>query len=133
MSDYLEPDVFAISERKARKEHKCCECFYKIQPGEKYTYFFGVWGGQPGDYKVCSACQWLRKLIDLHPCDDIYTQLWDNVHGIEEGLKPRMVRAKLLRDAGWSWRKLEEHFFSNQVTIRQWVDKIEKFERKMKK
>lgn len=39
------PAVFGQEQRKARKEHKCCECAGLIKPGETYTYSHGVWDG----------------------------------------------------------------------------------------
>lgn len=54
MSDM--PQAFRQIERKARKEHKCCECRQVIAPGDKYVYSSGIWDGEASDYKQCLIC-----------------------------------------------------------------------------
>lgn len=54
--DLVNPDVFRSTIRKARKQHKCCECGATIQPSSKYVDIFGVWDGEPGSYKQCLEC-----------------------------------------------------------------------------
>ena len=54
MSDM--PAVFGREERKARKEHKCCECGCPIKPGDKYQYSHGVWDGRWLSFKQCNDC-----------------------------------------------------------------------------
>lgn len=43
-------------QRKARKEHKCCECGAIVKPGEHYTYSHGVWDGSGQSFKQCLDC-----------------------------------------------------------------------------
>ncbi len=50
--------------RKARKEHKCCECHGVIQRGELYHYHHGIFDGNPVHYKVCDDCEVLRVRVD---------------------------------------------------------------------
>ncbi len=57
------PDVYRLSERKARKDHQCCECKGVIGKGEKYNYHSGIWNGEPASYKVCLDCDALRKQV----------------------------------------------------------------------
>jgi hypothetical protein len=65
------PECFRRTQRVARKDHHCCECRGWIRRGEKYTYLSGIWGGEPGDYKVCPDCIQLRFEYDLaHPTQD---------------------------------------------------------------
>ena len=54
MSD--SPDAFKRITRVARKEHKCCECFVKIEAGTKYQYSSGVWEGRGLSFKQCADC-----------------------------------------------------------------------------
>lgn len=54
MIDY--PDAFQTKTRKARKEHKCCECYQPIKKGEFYQYSSGIWDGEPSAYKQCLTC-----------------------------------------------------------------------------
>ncbi|MFL3516998.1 hypothetical protein ACJ0PQ_01920 [Citrobacter cronae] len=50
------PAVFGQEQRKARKEHKCCECGVIVKPGEHYTYSHGVWDGSGQSFKQCLDC-----------------------------------------------------------------------------
>lgn len=61
MCDCVTPSAFNEIMRKAKKEHKCCECCQKIKPGEKYQYCSGVWDGVPDSYKTCLLCVKLRE------------------------------------------------------------------------
>ncbi len=54
------PRVSSDEIRKARKEHKCCECQRVIKVGEKYHLFKGCWDGEWGRFKTCVACNDLR-------------------------------------------------------------------------
>ena len=54
MSD--SPSVFRQITRTARKEHQCCECRRKIEPGSKYQYSSGIWDGSAHDFKQCINC-----------------------------------------------------------------------------
>jgi len=65
MSDfecYCEPnegepcDLWQESWRKARKQHKCCECGETIQPGQRYQYIFIIFEGDPDYKKRCEFC-----------------------------------------------------------------------------
>lgn len=48
--------------RKARKQHKCCECYKTIQVGEHYEFSSGIWEGCPESHKTCGYCANLRSL-----------------------------------------------------------------------
>lgn len=50
------PSVFGQDQRKARKEHKCCECRSIIRVGEIYSYSHGVWDGSGASFKQCMSC-----------------------------------------------------------------------------
>lgn len=50
------PSVFRQITRKARKEHKCCECHSAIKSGSNYIYSHGIWEGESFDYKQCLIC-----------------------------------------------------------------------------
>lgn len=61
-SDENIPEFLKKEERKARKEHECCECGEIIPIGAKYLYFVGKWPdpvwGEPffDSYKMCLSC-----------------------------------------------------------------------------
>ena len=61
MSEY--PQAFATKERTARKQHKCCECFDEINPGDKYQYSSGIWDGEAASYKQCLNCWWIMQAV----------------------------------------------------------------------
>lgn len=42
--------------RRARKEHKCCECEDIIRVGERYNYLTGVFEGKLEIWKTCEFC-----------------------------------------------------------------------------
>jgi hypothetical protein len=50
------PDAFQSTTRKARKEHRCCECRVAIKPGDEYRYSSGIWVGEPNSHKQCMTC-----------------------------------------------------------------------------
>lgn len=55
------PKAFREYQRKARKDHKCCECRRLILKGSHYIYSSGIWDGGPDSYKTCIRCDRLRK------------------------------------------------------------------------
>lgn len=56
------PDAFCEVRRKARKEHKCCECRKVIAKGETYIYSSGIWDHRPDSYKTCDRCDRVKTL-----------------------------------------------------------------------
>ena len=61
MCDCDRPDASTTTIRRARKEHRCCECNAAIHPGETYEYRSGVWDGHGMDFKTCVECADLRR------------------------------------------------------------------------
>jgi hypothetical protein len=72
------PDFLNSESRKARKNYHCIECGFTINPGDKYQYIFGKWGGDVTVYRRCAfceaACESLRTLDDYNGC---YGGLWE--------------------------------------------------------
>lgn len=58
------PAVYHMKPRRARKEHRCCECRGKILKGESYNYHSGVWDSQGRSFKVCVDCDLLRDFMN---------------------------------------------------------------------
>jgi len=54
------PHIFEEKKRTSRKEHKCCECYMKIEKGQKYFDVRGLWEGSWSNYKTCLYCEALR-------------------------------------------------------------------------
>lgn len=99
--DYVKgPECFTDSIRKARKEHKCCECGDAIKRGDKYEETTGIWDGKPNRYRTCLDCLSVRNAFF---CDGwFYTFVWENLY---EHLRdcahttPTEALAKLTPDA----------------------------------
>ena len=62
------PEAYSMTLRKARKNHKCCECRGVIEAGEKYHYHSGIWEGIPQSFKVCIDCEALRGKVAKDGC-----------------------------------------------------------------
>ena len=110
------PSVYECDERKARKDHKCCECRGIISKGEIYNYHHGIWDGQAESFKVCSDCESLRGDIDVDAKEEdertAFTDLYCNV--FERGeltLIQRYMDIKTKRHAPieeWMIKKVDE-------------------------
>lgn len=64
--DYEEPEFFSEVMRKARKQHKCDECWGVIEIGQSYKVIAGVWGGDFSRYKHCNKCLSLIEFMKAH-------------------------------------------------------------------
>ena len=58
------PQAFKQTNRKARKQHKCCECSLAINPGDTYSYSSGIWDSQPLSFKLCNSCESIFKVAN---------------------------------------------------------------------
>lgn len=54
-------EVYAESERTARKPTKCDACAAPIAVGEKYAYVFIVFEGDRSQVRRCARCQVIHK------------------------------------------------------------------------
>lgn len=98
------PSVYACDHRKARKEHKCCECHGVIAVGEKYHNHHGIWNGQGDTFKVCEECNALRDEVDKDERDPefktAFTMLCEPVFESQDyGLIKRFMDTKRKRGA----------------------------------
>lgn len=67
--DYEMPSFIDSQKRRARKPHKCGECFRPIRVGETYEHTVGVWGGDWNTHDTCCRCLDLREYVEtLVPC-----------------------------------------------------------------
>lgn len=66
------PDFYECCERKARKEHRCCECDAPILRGEKYVIASGKWSGEISTFRqhvLCAdACRFIRNSMNDAEC-----------------------------------------------------------------
>jgi hypothetical protein len=71
--DCEEPDAFRQVMRTARVEHRCCECYATIGPGDPYEYSSGVWDSRGDSFKTWDLCAEMRgffgdKLTEAGDC-----------------------------------------------------------------
>ncbi len=74
MCDYDEPSVCNTRVRTARKQHKCCECRWVIEPGDKYEYTSGVWDGEGMSFKTCLSCVEWKDALMAHRREEIHAE-----------------------------------------------------------
>lgn len=78
------PRLIDISSPKARKAHRCCECWSLILPGESYERIKGLWD-EFETYKTCSFCADVRTQayidFDLNTAEEgfVFGELWECV------------------------------------------------------
>jgi hypothetical protein len=61
VTDYDGPKAYCTEIRKARVQHKCCECRKPILPGKEYEVASGIDAdGDPFRYKTCLPCMRIR-------------------------------------------------------------------------
>ena len=84
MSDLVPPELYDSQERKANKEHKCCECITLIKKGERYHSIKGKWDGEFSIHKVCKPC---FALFEASQNDDgpYFTGLSYHLQNIQTG------------------------------------------------
>jgi len=57
--------AYTRTERKARKEHRCCACKETIERGHRYVYVTAVFEGTVDVYKRCVRCEKIfQTLVD---------------------------------------------------------------------
>lgn len=61
--DTAGPSCGTVRIHKARKKHRCCECYRTINPGERYEYSTGCYDDCWFDHKTCLGCHRLRDAV----------------------------------------------------------------------
>ena len=56
-------DFTCETKRKARKEHKCNECWRMIRKGDTYTHHSALFDGNISTHKTCARCD---KIAETH-------------------------------------------------------------------
>ena len=59
--DGEDPSLHVVEMRKARKEHKCCECHKPIRKGETYERVTGIWDSKFDHFETCAICKKIRE------------------------------------------------------------------------
>lgn len=75
--DYESLQCYNEKKVKARKVHRCGECYRDIQTGEIYTRCSGIDDDGWCTYKICPDC-W--SVVDAYFCDRIiFEHLWEDM------------------------------------------------------
>jgi len=92
VSDYDPPSAFWVSNPRARKKHRCGECYTDILSGETYEKVAGVWSGEFDHHKTCVACVRLREWLITEDCDWFFGGIYECLHdsGLDEEI-PAML------------------------------------------
>lgn len=77
--DYDMPAFCSESYLKARKPHKCCECYREIPKGAEYERVTGKWD-RVSTYKTCMDCVNIRRGLSCGSW--CYTMLWEDIREI---------------------------------------------------
>jgi hypothetical protein len=78
VGDYDGPEFCHAERRRARKTHKCDECWREIVAGETYEHVRGKWDGYMSTFKTCGDCLSIR---DSFFCEGfMYGGLWEDLH-----------------------------------------------------
>ena len=77
--DFCSTTLLSEIIRKAKKSHKCEECYRLISPGERYQYTTMIVEGDFIDTKCCEHCLIGRELIRVKCRGFVYTQIKDDL------------------------------------------------------
>lgn len=81
--------------RRARKNHRCCECGELILAGLPYKRIAGKWNGEFSQYKFCMTCvdlvEWYLSEIDNYEYGYGFTTLYENIYESLTGNKREVL------------------------------------------
>lgn len=76
------PSFFSQSVVKARKPHRCTECYGPIAKGDSYKRSSGKWDGRIDVYRECEGCMELRQWAEISVtcfCCNVFGELHERV------------------------------------------------------
>jgi hypothetical protein len=97
--DCESPEAFFQTARRARVQHRCCECGDLISVGEQYEYVSGVWDGRGASFKTCAQCAGVRKFyvadcLPHYECPPCFGDLWQDATDYgNAGSRPELIQA----------------------------------------
>lgn len=77
--DCEQSQLLREDDRKARKEHRCCECARVIFVGETYHLDVTMYDGRLSTYKTCAHCMVARKWLSEECGGWIYTAVEEDI------------------------------------------------------
>ncbi len=83
------PEFYFATTRKARKDHKCCECRGLIAKGQEYEAFTSKYDGRVSTEKTCYACADIRSVYSCGELSPAFGEMWNAFHetGAFEGMR----------------------------------------------
>jgi hypothetical protein len=109
--DYDPPEFYHREIRRARKEHKCCECGGRMLPGEQYEHVRGKWDGFVDTYDTCARCcdlwMWTKNNVPclcwahhnrIEDCWEAICEATLRARDETQGLRFGFLRRLVLRD-----------------------------------
>lgn len=123
--DFDPAELYNVTTRKARKQHRCEECRRVIEPGESYENVMGKWDGDINYFKTCSHCLDVRKFVQnsvpcfcwshgnmlQDACDTIheaYGRARDEIRGLFMGYGRLVIAGRRMRQAQRSLQPTQE-------------------------
>lgn len=99
-------EIFRDKDRRARKEHKCSECYRAIAAGETYRFECGMCEGEFETYRTCSHCMVARGWL-LKNCHGwVYSQVIEEIEEhAEEYPKIALGLRKIMAGARRKWQR----------------------------
>ena len=81
--DEISPECMIKCQRKARKDHVCCECRRVIKDGIVYEFVSGIWDHEPSSFKTCTRCVVLRaayaQVVEPYSAPPPFTCLFESI------------------------------------------------------
>lgn len=107
------PEFQDITNPKARREHRCCECERTIAAGESYQRYVGKFDGEMYCEKTCSQCAEIRSAFCCGGGWPFFGDLWgemqDAFPGLNSSCFDRLTTPEakqFLRDRWMKWKGL---------------------------
>jgi hypothetical protein len=97
-----------LCERKARKEHRCSECYRTIAKGERYRYEVTVYDGFTSTIKTCKHCWVAREWLTENCGGFIYKQVLEEIREhAEEYPRLALPLYRICTAAGRKWQRFD--------------------------
>lgn len=98
------PEFYNESFPKAKKQHRCCECYAPIEIGEEHLYYRGKWDGDFDSGRQHMLCREICMLLNLEHRDECFAfgdlnQYWADCGFSEKRWLRRCTDPKHLKDA----------------------------------
>jgi hypothetical protein len=77
------PSIYEEVKRRARKQHKCSECGWTIEPASQYVKISGLWDGEWTHSKQCLSCneigdRFVQETDCCYAIGQLYSELQDS-------------------------------------------------------